>query len=169
MNAVKNAISIISARLRESQHRDRTHFQNRLHSPDRFFPGDDDFHMNGPRRSSAEGPGYGSRYSSGSRGNNYPSRSSGFPMESEPPSESDNHQLYAGEELVFRILCPVDKIDNVVGELSNGFLDLLQNEIGVNIDISEPITGSDEHVIIISSDEVRPADFSICSFACTTL
>lgn len=152
MNAVKNALAIISSRLRESQHRDRTHFQNRVQSPDRFYPPDDDFHVNN-RRSSAEGPSFGSRYSGGSRNNNYSSRSSGFAHESGPASVSDNAQSFSAEDLVFRILCPVRKVDYVVGE-SDGIIDLLQNEIGVNIDVSDPVAGLDELVIIISSDEV---------------
>ncbi|XP_051138385.1 RNA-binding KH domain-containing protein RCF3 [Andrographis paniculata] len=153
MNAVKSAITNISSRLRESQHRDRSHFHNRIHSPDNFFPTDDDFHMNStPRRSSVEGPSFGSRYSANHRGNNYSARSSGFGFESGPASEVDNAQLYSGEDLVFRMLCPAEKVDNVVGE-SSGIIDLLQNEIGVNVDISDPVNGSDEHIIIVSSEE----------------
>ncbi|KAL1553127.1 RNA-binding KH domain-containing protein RCF3-like [Salvia divinorum] len=151
-NAVKNALAIISSRLRESQHRDRSHFQNRVQSPDHFYPPDDDFHANN-RRSSAEGPSFETRYSGGSRNNNYPPRSSGFSHESGPASVSDsNTQSFPGEELVFRILCPVCKVDYVVGE-SDGIIDLLQNEIGVNIDVSNPVAGLDELIIIISSDE----------------
>ncbi|KAI3457988.1 hypothetical protein Pfo_014651 [Paulownia fortunei] len=153
MNAVKNAIAIISSRLRESQHRDRSHFHNRLHSPDRFYSADDDFHVNSTtRRSSVEGPSFGSRYSAGSRSNNYSSRSSGFAIDSGPATVADNAQSFSGEDLVFRILCPVDKVDSVVGE-SDGIVDLLQNDIGVNVEVSDPVAGSDEHIIIISSDE----------------
>ncbi|KAG6391539.1 hypothetical protein SASPL_149295 [Salvia splendens] len=150
-NAVKNALEIISSRLRESQHRDRSHFQNRVQSPDCFYPPEDDFHVNN-RRSSAEGPSFGSRYSGVSRNNNYSSRSSGFSHESRPASVSDNARSFPGEELVFRILCPVRKVDFVVGEL-DGIIDLLHNEIGVNIDVSDPVSGLDELIIIISSDE----------------
>lgn len=153
MNAVKSAIGIVSSRLRESQHRDRSNFHNRVPSPDRFHPPDDDFHVNN-RRSSMEGPSFAPRYSSGSRNNNYSSRSSGFALESGPPSVADNNaQSFSSEDLVFRILCPVDKIDCVAGE-SEGIIDLLQNEIGVNIEICDPVAGLDELVIVISSDEV---------------
>ncbi|XP_042037074.1 RNA-binding KH domain-containing protein RCF3-like isoform X1 [Salvia splendens] len=151
MNAVKSALEIISSRLRESQHRDRSHFHNRVQSPDRFYPPDDDFHVNN-RQSSAEGPSFGSRYSGGSMNNNYSSCSSGFSHESRPASVSDNARSFPGEELVFRILCPVRKVDFVVGE-SDGVIDLLHNEIGVNIDVSDPVAGLDELIIIISSDE----------------
>ncbi|KAG6410056.1 hypothetical protein SASPL_128103 [Salvia splendens] len=151
-HAVKNALAIISSRLRESQHRDRSHFQNRVQSPDHFYPPDDDFYANN-RRSSAEGPSFGNRYSGGSRNNNYPPRSSGYSHESGLANVSDsNTQSFPGEELVFRILCPVRKVDYIVGE-TDGIIDLLHNEIGVNIDVSNPVAGLDELVIIISSDE----------------
>ncbi|KAL6509241.1 hypothetical protein OROGR_022551 [Orobanche gracilis] len=147
MNAVKSAIAIISSRLRESQHRDRSNFGNRLPSPDGLYPADDDFHINSKtRRPSLEGPSFGSRYADGSRSNDYSSRSSG------PTAVADNAHTSSGEEIVFRMLCPVDKIDSVVGE-PDGIVDLLQNEIGVNVDVTDPLDGSDEHVIIISSDE----------------
>lgn len=57
------------------------------------------------------------------------------------------------EDLVFRILCPNDRVDSVVGE-SNGIMDILQNEIGVDVKVSEVVDGSDERIVIISSDEV---------------
>ncbi|KAG8390425.1 hypothetical protein BUALT_Bualt01G0082000 [Buddleja alternifolia] len=153
MNAVKKAISIISSRLRESQHRDRSQFHNRLHSPDHFFPPDDDFQRNSTtRRSSVEGPNSGLRSCAGAKSNNYTSRSSGYVNESGSALSSDNAQSFSGEEIVFRILCPIEKVDSVVGE-SDGILDLLQNEIGVNIEVVDPVAGSDEHIIIISSDE----------------
>ncbi|PIN21422.1 PolyC-binding proteins alphaCP-1 [Handroanthus impetiginosus] len=156
MNAVKNAIAIISSRLRESQHRDRSNFNNRLHSPDPFYPADDDFPMkSSARRSSFEGTSFGLRSCASNKSNNYYSRSSGYNIES-GSAPVDNPESFSGEELVFRILCPVEKIDSVVGE-SDGIVELLQNGIGVNVDVTELVSGSKEHIIIISSDE-DPAD-----------
>nr|GMC67045.1 RNA-binding KH domain-containing protein RCF3 [Ipomoea batatas] len=158
MNSVKNAIAIISSRLRESQHRDRSHFHGRAHSPERFFPPNDDFvpPMNNlGRRASVDGPNFGSRLSGGfnsSRGNSNSSRTSGYSMESGGGPFTDNAQLIAGELLVFRILCPVDKVDTIIGE-PDGIIELLQNDIGVEVEITDPVAGSDEHIIIISSDE----------------
>ncbi|XP_075495670.1 RNA-binding KH domain-containing protein RCF3 [Primulina tabacum] len=154
MNAVKNAIAIISSRLRESQHRDRSNFSNQLHSPERFGVTDDDFRLNGAiaRRSSAENTSFGLRYSAGSKGNNYSSRSSGYALESGPGPLPDNAPSYCGDEIVFRIFCPVEKVECVVGE-SDGIMDLLQNEIGVNVDVADPVAGSDERIITILSDE----------------
>ncbi|CAN1250805.1 RNA-binding KH domain-containing protein RCF3 [Linum perenne] len=151
-NNVKSAIAIISSRLRESQHRDRNNVQVRIHSPERGFP-DDDYvpHVNNAaRRSSGDGHSFGPR-SSGTnhRSNNYPSRMSGFGMDSGPAP--DGVQSADVEELVFRILCPVDKLSRVIGE--NGILELLENEIGVDVKVSDPVSGSDEQIITISSEE----------------
>ncbi|XP_050253817.1 RNA-binding KH domain-containing protein RCF3 [Quercus robur] len=154
VNAVKNAIAIISSRLRESQHRDRGHFHGRMHSPERFFPPDDDYmpHINSTARRSSDGANFGPRLSANNiRGNNYASRSSGF-IESGVAPMVDHVQPYYGEDIVFRILCPIDKVDSVVGE-ADGILELLRNEIGVDVKVTDPVVGSDEQIIIISSEE----------------
>ncbi|XP_022723325.1 RNA-binding KH domain-containing protein RCF3-like [Durio zibethinus] len=154
VNAVKNAIAIISSHLRESQHRDRSHFHGRMHSPEQFFP-DNDYipHINNAsRRSSMDGLTFGSRMSTTNyRGNNYSSRPSGFIETGIAPMADSTQPLY-GEDLVFRILCPIDKVDSVFGE-SDGIVDLLQNGIGVDVKISDPVAGSDEQIITISSEE----------------
>ncbi|XP_031256889.1 RNA-binding KH domain-containing protein RCF3 [Pistacia vera] len=151
INNVKNAVAIISSRLRESQHRDRSHFHGRLHSPERFFA-DEDYipHMNNTARRSAMD---GARFSgSNYRSHNYNSRNSGYSMESGAASVSDSGQPFYGEDLVFRMLCPIDKVDRVIGE-SEGIVELLQNEIGVDVKVADPVAGSDEQIIIISSEE----------------
>ncbi|XP_076915033.1 RNA-binding KH domain-containing protein RCF3-like [Bidens hawaiensis] len=154
MISVKNAIEIISSRLRESQHRDRSHFHNRLQSPDRFFPPEDDF-MHQPsnitRRQSMDGASYGPRLSGSlntSRSFSHGSRSSGYVND----TGGDNAQSVYAEDLVFRILCPSSKVDSVIGQ-SDGFMELLQNEIGVDVRVADRVVGSDEQIIIISSDE----------------
>ncbi|KAF5732435.1 KH domain-containing protein [Tripterygium wilfordii] len=156
MNSVKNAIEIISSRLRESQHRDRSHFHGRIHSPEQVFPPDDDYIPlinNTARRSSMDGPHFGPRLSAaGYRNNNYGHRPSGYAIESGVVPVIANAQTFYGEDLVFRILCPIDKVDRVVGE-TDGILDLLQNEIGVDVKVADPVDGSDEQIIIISSEE----------------
>lgn len=156
VNAVKNAIAIISSRLKESQHRDRSHFHGRVHSPERFFPPDDDYipHVNNSsRRTSVEGATFGSRFSGNNyRSNSYASRHSGHIIEAGTGPIVDNVQPPYGEDLVFRILCPNDKVDSVVGE-SQGMLDLLQNEIGVDVKVADPVAGLDEKIIVISSEE----------------
>ncbi|XP_051122788.1 RNA-binding KH domain-containing protein RCF3-like [Andrographis paniculata] len=154
LNDVKNAIQIISSRLRESQHRDRSFYGNKLNSPDHFEAIDNEFHMKSrARRSLAEEPGFRSRSSFDSQRSNYLSRSSRYVIESKTPVD-DLAQSFCGEDIVFRILCPIEKMDSVVGNSkAHGLVDLLQRKIGVNVDIVEPVEGSDELVIIISSDE----------------
>ncbi|CAL0305420.1 unnamed protein product [Lupinus luteus] len=149
VNAVKNALEVISSRLRESQHRDRSHLQGRGHSPDRFFPPDDDYIPHGgSRRSSVEEAALGSRISTtNARNNNH--MSPGYAMESGAAIDT---QPFYGEDLVFRILCPVEKVDRIIGE-SDGIVGFLQNEVGVNIKVTDPIGGSEEQIIIITSEE----------------
>ncbi|XP_061375674.1 RNA-binding KH domain-containing protein RCF3 [Gastrolobium bilobum] len=154
INAVKNALVVISSRLRESQHRDRGHFHGRVHSPDRFFSPDDDYvpHVtSGSRRSSVDGTAFGSRGSTiNTRNNNHPSL--GYAMEPGAAPMADDAQPFYGEDLVFRILCPVEKVDLIVGE-SDGIVEFLQNEVGVDVKVTDPVGGSDEQIIIITSEE----------------
>ena len=164
MNAVKNAIANISSRLRESQHRDRSHFHGRIQSsPERFFTPDDDYsHMNNaPRRMPSDGNSFGSRLSTGlagARNNSFASRSSGYTLESGGAPIADNAQQVVGEDIMFRILCPVDKVERVVGE-SDGILELLRNEIGVDVKVADHVAGSNEKIIVITSEEVCPFSF----------
>ncbi|XP_022887014.1 RNA-binding KH domain-containing protein RCF3-like [Olea europaea var. sylvestris] len=153
-NAVKHAIRIISTFLRESQLHYGNHFHYRLNShlhlsstSDALIP-----HMNSrARRSSVEGSNLGSESSSVSMRNITFSHSYGDVFESEPAPAQNAHS-FSGEGIVFRILCPADKVDSLVGE-SNGIVDLLQNKVGVDVKVSDPVDGIDERVIIISSDE----------------
>lgn len=152
---MKNAIAIVSSRLRESQHRDRSHLHGRLHSPERGFPPDDDYVpniSNTGRRLSMDGRTFRSR-ASNARGNDYSNRQSSFSIEPGAPPVNDNVMPFYGEDLVFRILCPIDKVDSVIGE-SEGIIELLRNEVGVDIKVSDPVTGSNERILTISSEEV---------------
>ncbi|KAG7013314.1 RNA-binding KH domain-containing protein RCF3 [Cucurbita argyrosperma subsp. argyrosperma] len=152
-NGVKKAIAIISSRLRESQHRDRSHFHGRLHSPERMFPPDDDYVPHTARRLSMDGRPFRPRISaSNTRSNDYLNRHSSFSVEHGATPVNDNMMPFYGEDLVFRILCPIEKVDSVIGE-SDGIIELLRNEVGVDIKVSSPMTGSNEQILIISSDE----------------
>ncbi|CAN7039243.1 unnamed protein product [Brassica rapa subsp. trilocularis] len=147
--AVRNALAIVSSRLRESQHRDRSHLQGRVHSsPDRSFSPADDY-IPQQRRQTSDRFHY--------RNNSFSSRQSNYAEEEEAPV-GENVQPFYTEELVFRILCPVEKIVKVVGE-AEGIVDLLQNEIGVDVRVSEPVAGSDEQIITISSEEAPDDQF----------
>ncbi|XP_019416108.1 PREDICTED: KH domain-containing protein HEN4-like [Lupinus angustifolius] len=145
INAVKNALEVISSLLRESQHPDRSHFHGREHSPECFFSPDDNYiPRGGSLRSSVEAAAFGSRGSAtNARNNNYPS--SGAPV-------ANDAQPFYGEGLVFRIVCPVEKVDHIIGE-SYRFVEFLQNDVGVDIKVTDPIGGSEERIIIITSEE----------------
>lgn len=149
VNAVKNALEVISSRLRESQHRDRGHFHGRGHSPERFFSPDDDYI---PRRSSMDRPGFGSRIATTNTRNNSHS-SLGYAMEQGAPPVADDAQPLYGEDIVFRILCPVEKVDRIIGE-SDGIVEFLQNEVGVDVRVINPVGGSNEQIVIVTSEEV---------------
>lgn len=147
INAVKSAIAIISYRLRESQHRNRSNFHGRVHSPERFFPHEDNFipHMNNTPRRLPDGL-------PGGRYNNYSSHSSGFGNGPIGAPIADNGPPILGEDLVFRILCPIDRVESLIGE-NDGFFDLLQHEVGVDVKVADRVAGSNEQIVIISSNE----------------
>ncbi|KAL1813712.1 hypothetical protein ACET3Z_023777 [Daucus carota] len=88
----------------------------------------------------------------GARENSYPSLQSAETLESSAVPMIGNTQTFSGKNLVFGILCPVDKINRVVGE-RDGILNLLQTEVGVAIKVIDPVVGADEQIIIISSEE----------------
>lgn len=123
-NCVKKAVAIISNRLKESLHRDRAPFHGRMHSQEHSYPPTDEFMGNVQHRSASEGPDFGSR-----------------------PSVQ-----YPYEDIVFRILCPDNKVESVVG-LSDGIIKMLREEVGVDVRVADPVPGFDERIIIVASDE----------------
>ncbi|KAI3835580.1 hypothetical protein MKW98_027492 [Papaver atlanticum] len=156
VNNVRRAVTIISARLRESQLRDRSQFNGRV--PDQFLlPPDDEFvpQLNpASRRSSMDAPPIGQRYSSGQnnvQSNAHLSRQPGFALESGASPMDDHVQSLPREDLVFQICCPNDKFDRIMGE--NGLIEILRGDIGVDVRATDSVPGSDERIIIISSDE----------------
>ncbi|MCO5612669.1 hypothetical protein L7F22_066938 [Adiantum nelumboides] len=60
------------------------------------------------------------------------------------------------DELVFRLLCPNDKIGGIIGRGGN-VIRSLQEDTGVRIKVLDPVTGSAERIVVISSVE-RPDD-----------
>jgi poly(rC)-binding protein 2/3/4 len=111
-------------------------------------------------------PSFGSRLSGPNyRNNNYSSRAPGFPVDAGADPNADSAQPFYVEDLVFRILCPIDKVNRVVGE-SDGLVDLLQNEIGVDVKVADPVSGSDEQIITICSEEVLTISLFLFSIEC---
>ena len=66
---------------------------------------------------------------------------------------SDQGPSSSGEELVFRVLCPNKKIGGVIGK-GGTIIRRLREEIGVKIKVTDSVPGSDDRIIIISSNEV---------------
>ncbi|KAH9315612.1 hypothetical protein KI387_024239, partial [Taxus chinensis] len=66
--------------------------------------------------------------------------------------ESDQGPSSSGEELVFRVLCPNKKIGGIIGK-GGTIIKKLREEIGVKIKVTDSVPGSDDRIIIISSNE----------------
>lgn len=67
----------------------------------------------------------------------------------------------SNNELVFRILCPREKIGGIIGK-GGTIVRSLEEEIGVSINVCSSVHGSDERVVMISSvehpdDSISPA------------
>ncbi|XP_042421145.1 RNA-binding KH domain-containing protein RCF3-like isoform X1 [Zingiber officinale] len=155
-NCVKKAVAIVLSRLKESLHRDRGPSRGRTYSPERY----DEFVSNTPHLSGAEESLLASRSSAGldrSRNNSYALDHHGYSFDSDANHVNDQSQTLSFEELVFRILCPNDKVERIIG-LSSGIIEMLQADVGVDVQVSDPVPGSDECIITITSDEGSDAD-----------
>ncbi|KAJ0984180.1 hypothetical protein J5N97_002536 [Dioscorea zingiberensis] len=67
-------------------------------------------------------------------------------------SPMSSHRKVFEEEVVFRMLCPNDKVGSIIGKAGSivrGF----QNETGSSIKVAETVPDSDERVIVISARE----------------
>jgi len=152
---VKKAVAIISARLKESLHRDRGPFR-RIHTQDDFFPPDDEFISGSHHQPGMEGLDLESRSSLGqskARNSAYSSHPSGYAFDADADPMNERPQLLPYEDLVFRILCPNDKVENIMGA-SDGIIEMLRGDIGVDVRVNDPAPGSSESVLIITSEEV---------------
>ncbi|KAK1301786.1 KH domain-containing protein [Acorus calamus] len=154
-NSVKKAVAIIAARVKESQHRERGNIRGRMHSPEHLFNPEDDFgpHVNdAQQRSSFDGPSAGPRSSGFTRSNSYSSRSSGYTYEAGAAPMVDREPSFSYEDLVFQILCPNEKVKNIMGE-PDGIIEMLRVDVGVDVRVTDPTPGSDERIVIIASEE----------------
>jgi len=156
---VKKAVAIISARLKESLHRDRGPFR-RIHTQDELFPPDDEFISGSHHQPAMEGLDLDSRSSLGqskARNSAYSAHPSGYAFDSDADPMNERSQLLPYEDLVFRILCPNDKVENIMGA-SDGIIEMLRGDIGVDVRVNDPVPGSSESVLIITSEEVLAND-----------
>lgn len=140
MSSVKRAIAIISDRLKESLHRDRSSFRDR----DRHVPPEGDYIP-----STQHLPAIEERYLDG------PDRPRNeFDSNGVPYLEYNNQQVNSYEAIVFRILCPSEKVDVVMEGPPRGILETLRSDVGVDVRISDPVVSSDERIVIVTSQEV---------------
>nr|UPW27177.1 RNA-binding KH domain-containing protein RCF3 [Allium cepa]UPW27178.1 RNA-binding KH domain-containing protein RCF3 [Allium cepa] len=140
ISCVKNAVSVISDRLKESIHRDRGSFQRHIPRND-FFPHNNDFSSH--NHSAIEGV---ESESHSSGGQNRPR----YAFDSDPMN--DQTQSLSYNALVFRILCPNNKVEDMVGS-SDGTIEMIRSDIGVDVRVDDPTPGSSECIIVITSQE----------------
>ncbi|KAG8094473.1 hypothetical protein GUJ93_ZPchr0012g20832 [Zizania palustris] len=146
-NCVKKAVAIITDRLKESLHRDRGPFRARMNSPEHRFPPDDEYFGGAQPMSAYEEP-YGRP---DQFRNNASMEPPGYEFDSNG-SKINDHPEIPYEDIIFRILCPNDKANSLVGS-RDGIMEMLQEEVGVDVRLSDSTAGSDERIVIITSRE----------------
>lgn len=67
-------------------------------------------------------------------------------------SIGSNHRMVFEEEVVFKLLCQVDKVGSLIGK-GGSVIRALQSETGASIKIADAAPDSDERVVIISARE----------------
>ncbi|KAI5065023.1 hypothetical protein GOP47_0019718 [Adiantum capillus-veneris] len=78
---------------------------------------------------------------------------------------SSNSELPAqAEETEYRILCPVSKIGSLIGK-GGSTIKALRTECRSKIKVEDPVSGSDERVVLISSsaDQFREQGYYVCA------
>lgn len=79
--------------------------------------------------------------------------SRGFMSPPAPESIGSNHRMVPEEDVVFRLLCPADKIGSLIGK-GGSIIRVIQNESGASIKIGDALAhDSDERVVVISARE----------------
>jgi poly(rC)-binding protein 2/3/4 len=149
ISVVKKALHAISTRLRENPPRDRPQGNMGVYPPggpflsagDTFLPPIDPRNLGGPLL------GMGPSLSGGGP----PFNNIGLPVLSDVGGM--NRPPISDEELVFRILCPNEKIGSVIGK-GGSIIKNLREETGARIKVADAVPGSEERVIIISANEV---------------
>ncbi|CAK9863214.1 unnamed protein product [Sphagnum jensenii] len=148
ISVVKKALHAISTRLRENPPRDRPQGNMGVYPPggpflsagDTFLPPIDPRNLGGPLL------GMGPSLSGGGP----PFNNIGLPVLSDVGGM--NRPPISDEELVFRILCPNEKIGSVIGK-GGSVIKNLREETGARIKVADAVPGSEERVIIVSANE----------------
>lgn len=76
-----------------------------------------------------------------------------LPLERQDSRRNKEGRDLGTHELIFRLLCPSDKIGSVIGK-GGSIIHNLRKETGARIKIADAVPGSNERVIIVSADEV---------------
>uniref|UniRef100_A0A0D9WQD5 K Homology domain-containing protein n=1 Tax=Leersia perrieri TaxID=77586 RepID=A0A0D9WQD5_9ORYZ len=146
-NCVKKAVAIISDRLKESLHRDRGPFRGRMNSPEHRFPQDDEYFGGAQQMPAYEEP----YVRPDQIRNNTSMEPPGYEFDSNGAKINDHPEI-PYDDIIFRILCPNDKVNSLVGT-RDGVIEMLQEDVGVDVRLTDSIDGSDERIIIITSRE----------------
>lgn len=171
LNVVKKALQIISTRLRDNPPKERAQppSHSAIYSPnnhsttaDVYLP----YQNTISRHANLDEPVPGMRSSNEfSRGSGPASSGHIFSPAKGPPSSghmfsesggsrlTDRGPSSSVEELVFRVLCPNKKIGSVIGK-GGSIIKRMREDIGVNIRVTDSVPGSDDRIIIISSNQV---------------
>ncbi|KAJ4962453.1 hypothetical protein NE237_022392 [Protea cynaroides] len=88
-------------------------------------------------------------YVSGLHVVDYHSRGSSVPG---PESIGAGHRKVVEEEVIFRLLCQIDKVGSLIGK-GGSIIRALQSETGASIKIADAAPDSDERVVLISARE----------------
>ncbi|CAM6118151.1 unnamed protein product [Calypogeia fissa] len=159
LSVVKKALHAISTRLKENPPRERPGMGGSLHSGGLYPPvlGGDTFLPPGNLISGQGGPLLSlgpslSALGGGGGGGVFPFNSNSMPVLPESGGSHLGRHAPVDEELVFRILCPNEKIGSVIGK-GGSIIRTLREDTGARIKVADPKPGSDERVIVISANE----------------
>ena len=147
-NCVKKAVVIISDRLKESLHRDRGPFRGRISPELRNSQADE--YLGGAQPMPAFEEPYGRFDQIRNNGSMEPP---GYDFDSNG-SKFNEHPEIPFDEIIFRILCPNEKANSLVGS-RDGIIEMLQIDVGVDVRLTDHIAGSDERTLVITSREVN--------------
>jgi hypothetical protein len=89
-------------------------------------------------------------YASGFHAADY--RSRGYSSVPGPENIGASHRMVMEEEVVFKLLCQLEKVGSLIGK-GGCIIRGLQSETGASIKIADPVPDSDERVVVISARE----------------
>lgn len=79
-------------------------------------------------------------------------RSRGYSSVPGPENIGASHRMVMEEEVVFKLLCQLEKVGSLIGK-GGCIIRALQSETGASIKIADPVPDSDERVVVISARE----------------